>query len=246
MRRDLPKTDVTAEPDELVEVMDFLRRHRVSIGIAAVVAIIVIGSLMLYRHRRLQSIELASQTLASARTARDVQTVIDLYGSTPYAPLAMLRLAKMQFNDGDYAGAMQRYDDFLVRFPDHPMRSGAELGRVFCTEAMGRIEEAQRGFASFAARYTNHFLRTHAVFGHARCLEQMGRYGEAKAVYEDFVTAYPDSPAAARAEERLNAVKRAIEKISTEAASYQRNLSGASADSPEVPLSPLPGLSPLQ
>jgi len=243
MREDLPKPEAAAGPDELAELAEFMRRNRVAIIVSCAVVLLATAVAFLYRQRKLHSLERASQMLASARTARDVQAVIDLYGNTPYAPLAVLRLAKMEFNAGDYAGAMKRYDDFIGRFPAHPMASAAELGRVFCAEAMGRLEDARRGYAEFAAVHTNHFLHAHAVFGNARCLEQMGRYGEARTVYEDFIAANPNSPATARAEERLRAVKRSIEKISAQTQGQQNSLQGSSPDLPEPP-SPLPNFAP--
>ena len=191
------------QPEEIQDIRNYFRENGVKLLVmAGVVAVLVIGVWM-YKERKKQSIVVASQILSAAKTPKDLETIVSSHASTPYAPLAMLKLAKNYFNAGDYDRAMAQYAEFKQKYPQHPMADGAELDRVYCVEAKGQTEEALKGFASFAESHTNHFLAPQSMFGQARCLEQLGRHPEARTIYEDFIAAHPDSGWVSKAEELL-------------------------------------------
>ena len=191
------------QPDELQNLKDYLRENSLRLVVTAGIAIVVVIAVAVYRARKAESIVDAAQILNGAKTTKDIETVVEKHASTPYAPLAMLKLAKMHFNAGDYDKALTQYVEFRQKYPQHPMVDGAELDRIYCLEAMGRTEEALKGFADFSAQHPDHFLTAQAMFGQARCLEQTGRDQEAKTVYEDFIAAHPDSGWVSKAEELL-------------------------------------------
>jgi len=185
-------------------------------GLAVVMA--VFGGITFYRSNTGKNINQASINLATARTAQDLQGIVDRYGATPSAPLALLRLAKTYYTSGNYDLALQKYSEFATAFPEHDMVAVAGMGRTHCIEARSQFVEALEEFAAFARDNPNHFLTPQAIFGQARCLGELGREDEAKAVYEDFVVANPQSGWLPRAEEALTDVKRKIERKAKAAA----------------------------
>lgn len=154
----------------------------------------------------------AATKLFSAKSPTDIESVISKNPSAPITPIAILKLAKLTFNEGKYDMALSKYTEFKTRFPQHEMIGVAEMGRLHCLEARSQTEEALTGFTAFATTQTNHFLYAEAVLGRARCLEQLGRAKEAIAVYDDFIVAHPKSAWTTKIEDLASALKRKMEE----------------------------------
>ena len=194
-------------PGELAELKTAVQTHGLRAAIWIAVVLLTVVGLRTYRGRRAAAKVDASAMLMSARTVQDLEALVEQYGSTPSAPLALLKLAKVYFDLSNYDLAFNRYTDFLETFPEHEMRGIAELGKLHCLEARGQIQEALEGFEHFLADQPGHFLEAQATFGRGRCLEQAGRKEEARVVYENFIAAHPDSGWTARAEEMLETME---------------------------------------
>ena len=182
------------------------RSWLVSGGIAAILVLAVI----LYRSHNANSEEKASRMLGEARNAQALQSILAQYPSTSAAKLALLQMAKAQYDNGDFVAAQASYQDFLAKNPAHPMAAMAELGKIHCTEGLGNTEAAMTAFGQFAAKNPGHFLMPVAVFGKARCQQDLKRYAEARATYEDFIAANPKSP-------WLSDVNEALKQLDSEA-----------------------------
>ncbi len=159
---------------------------------AGIVAILIL-SVILYRSHSASNEEKASRMLGEARNGQALQSILSQYPSTSAAKLALLQLAKAQYDMGDFVAAQASYQDFLFKNPTHPMAPMAELGKIECTEGLGNTEAALTAFGQFVAKYPQHFLQPMAVFGKARCLQDLKRYPEARATYEDFLASNPKS-----------------------------------------------------
>jgi len=149
-----------------------------------------------------------TEKLFSARNAQDLELLVTENPSSEAAPLAMMKLAKVYFNAGNYDQAMGKYVEFKAKYPGHEWTAAAEIGTMHCLEARNQTEEALNGYTTFMSTQTNYFLFAQAVFGRARCLEQLGRHKEAIAVYEDFIAAHPKSAWALKAEDLMESLKK--------------------------------------
>ncbi len=187
-----PTTDERA--DELDGLKQFLRENGQAILIGIVVLIVTIGAITWYKTSRQTKESRAAQALLQARSSDDLQRIVDLYGSTATAPIALLSIARMQFENGQTDLAQFSFDQFLFRYPDHPMTATAILGKAQCLEAGGDPAKALAAFDEFIRAYPDSYLLAFAIMGRARTLEQMGRFDEALATYEDHVSMNPDSP----------------------------------------------------
>lgn len=203
------------QQDEFRDLKDILRKHVNQIAVGLCIALAVTVSVVLYRSRARAKVQQASHMLSSAHTIQDLEAITMQYPSSAVAPLAMMQLAKVYYNAGKYDMALDKYIEFGLKFPDHQMAAAAELGRIHCLEARGRLGEAYEGFTAFLADHPDDFLTFQAVFGRARCLEQLGRYTEAKELYEGFIEAHPESSWTSRAEELLGSVNRKLEETSS-------------------------------
>ncbi|MBP7830006.1 MAG: tetratricopeptide repeat protein [Kiritimatiellae bacterium] len=163
-----------------------------------------------YRAYRQNNVLKAAQLLARAGSVEQLQQVVSQYPSTPSAPLAMLTLAARQFDGGQIELAQYSYAQFEQKFPKHPMKTAAELGRAQCLEAMGSLEQAEQAYDAFVAAHPDDYLAPLAKLGKARALAQGNRLEDARAAYEDFIAAHPESGWLPMAENALEQVNRQI------------------------------------
>jgi predicted negative regulator of RcsB-dependent stress response len=175
------------EEHEVKEVVGFLKRYGKLIGtgiLAATVTVIASKGCASYKASRLVK---AEQALMSARTPQQLEEVVNQYGSTPSAPVALLNLAKTYFNIGETAQARVQYERFIKKYKKHDLRPVAELGLAYCTEADGDFNGAAAQFADFSGKHSGSYLHPMAVLSISRCMEQAGRIDEARIVLEDFL-----------------------------------------------------------
>lgn len=209
------KTDGDETPVNEVEVVRlFLQRHGTAIALALLVVVALAAGLTSYRRWSRGRRERSVRELGMARSVQDLEALIERYPGSTAASVALLRLAKEQYNLGRYDLALRKYDEFLKKYPEHVFAPAAELGRVHGLEARGQLREALDGYRAFAARHPGHHLEPQAVLGEARCLEDLGRLEDARIVYEDFLAGNPDSIWSARAEESLEEVRRRLSRSS--------------------------------
>ncbi|MEI7880928.1 MAG: tetratricopeptide repeat protein [bacterium] len=195
---------------ELGETLSSANEEWRSWLITAGIAAILVLSVILYRAHNVNNEEKASRMLGEARNAQALQSILTQYPGTSAAKLALLQTAKAKYDNGDFIAAQSSYQDFLSKYPSHPMAAIAELGIIHCTEGLDRPEAALKAFGEFAAKNPQHFLMPMAVFGKARCLQDLKRHAEARTTYEDFIANNPKSP-------WLNDVKESLKQLDTEA-----------------------------
>ncbi|OVE73772.1 hypothetical protein BVX94_02920 [bacterium B17] len=177
--------------DELAAVKDFAHKYGTWLITGVCIALVFIAGTALYKHNAEKRLERASKALLQARTSQDIEAILENYGSTPTAPLALLRLAKTYYDAENYDVSINRYARFKTEYAEHEFLPVAELGEVHCLEAKNMLQQALLGFENFAVKYPENFLTVHAIMGKARCLREMGKIQEARAVYEDIMVNDP-------------------------------------------------------
>ena len=207
--KEIPNADVKkSDPQELKNLKSFMQTYGVPVAIVVCIFVAACLALAYYYSKQEEASQESSKKLFDAKSPQDLSAIIEQHSSTPAAPFALLRLAKASFDSGNYDMAMNKYNDFKMKYPKHELTEWAELGIIHCTEARGQFEEAAAAFAGFIAKNPKHYLMPEAIFGQARCLEQLGRYKEARALYEDFLTAHPESGWIPRVKELLDAASK--------------------------------------
>jgi outer membrane protein assembly factor BamD (BamD/ComL family) len=197
---DKEQTQNTDHTDDLQQIFDFLKQHGMTLAAGLILVIAISVGLVLYKTSKARETAQVAKSLFSARSQQDLENIISQYPSSPYAPVALLRVAKNLYDTGNYDAAMVKYTEFREKYPNHELAAAAELNKIYCIEARGQIEEALSGYESFAKQNSSYFMTPQAVFGQARCKVLLGKPVDAKAIYEDFIAAHPKSPWVSRAE----------------------------------------------
>lgn len=200
------------EEHEVQEVLGFLKRYGKLVGTGVLAAAVTVIASRGCAHYKASRLVKAEQALMAAKTPQQLEEVVNQYGSTPSAPVALLNLAKTFFNIGETAQARVQYERFLKKYKKHDLRPVAELGLAYCTEADGDFNGAAAQFAEFSKKHSGSYLHPMAVLSIARCMEQAGRIDEARIVLEDFLAENAGTAWAGSAESALKQLNEAAQQ----------------------------------
>ena len=158
----------TVEPGgggELQAAIDFLQRNGRILLFVTLLGLAFVLGVTGYKWHVKKTIAQASIDLSGARGIQDLETVVERYAATPSAPMALLRLAKMYYDAGNYDMAASKYEEFEQKFPEHLMADAATLGKTMCREgkafdsnSAAQLEHVLREFSDFATKHQKHFL----------------------------------------------------------------------------------------
>lgn len=195
------------EQSEVKEVLNVIQKY--AKPTATIILLICTFFLIntAFKNKRLKAEEAADSALLKARVAADFQAIIDQHGKTPAAPVAMLGLARVNFNDGLVEVAESTYDAFLKKYGTHAMAEQAEFGLITCKEAQGHLEDAIRLYDEFKTKHPNSYLAVSALMQKAFCQKTAGKTAEAKQTYEDIIAFYPDTQWATLAASNLKSLR---------------------------------------
>jgi tetratricopeptide (TPR) repeat protein len=166
----------------------------VRVGTTLAIIVLVVGiavGIAAAKAARRRAVEEASKSLVGAVELGPVQDVVEGSTGMDIHAVALLKLAKTQYREGNFSDASASYDEFLLMYPDHPMVDTAVMGKIFCLESR-HPGEALMEFGRFARERTNSYLVTEARFGVARCYVELGDLQRAKEIYEE-LTVDPDA-----------------------------------------------------
>lgn len=195
------------EKSEVKEVLKFFEKYlKPAAGAIIVICVVIIG-FQLRKNIQASKNAKADAALMEANRAEDYQAILDKYGKTPSAPIALLGLAQEKFNAGQASEADALYGQFLKKYKKHDMVLQARFNQITCKEAMRQYGDAIILYGDFKDNHPESHLAPVALLGKARCLEAVDRYAEAKQVYEDIFTFYSETGWAQVAEANLEIVE---------------------------------------
>ena len=192
------------EQQEVKEVLVFFQKYAKPAATALVIVFAVILASKFIQSQNAKKEAAGDAALMNAQTIEQLQDVLDNYGSTDAAPMALMALAREQFNAGKVDEAEALYERFTQKNGDHEMAINAEFNLIACKEAKGQLGDAHLLYGKFADEHTKSFLAPAALMGQARCLESLGQLDDAKVVYENIMVNYPGSTWFQTAEANLN------------------------------------------
>lgn len=175
------------EQHEVKQVLNFLTRYGKLIAAGAIAAIVVVLVSRGMAANKATKIAKAEQMLISAQTPQQLEDLVNDYHSTPTAPVALLKMAKTLFNQGETAQARAQYERFLDDYKNSDQRPLAMFGLAHCTEAEGRYDDAVNELKTFLEESPEHYLKSPAVLALARCQEEAGHIDAARITLEDFL-----------------------------------------------------------
>lgn len=193
----------------------FWEQHRQKIMVAGLAVLAVVAAAFLWHRRKIELAESASASLATAYDSAALERVIQTYPGQPVVPIALLRLADVQFRSGQYAEAAAAYQKFLAQFSSHSLANLAKLGMAGCEEAQGNFESAKARYEQLVISDTSGHTTLTAKMGAARCAEALGQTQQARQLYEELLAIGKGSPWQAAAYLRWQLLARDITPVAT-------------------------------
>jgi tetratricopeptide (TPR) repeat protein len=145
-----------------------------------------------------------TENLGAGDQADRLEAVALAYPDEPEAPMALIQAGALLFNEGNYERALEMYDRFLDRYPNHILKDNPAWGALHCKEALGDLDAALRGYAAYTR---GDLLYPQARLSVARVYEKQEKWEQAREVYETIMNDLPDTPWAGQAEIFLHHVR---------------------------------------
>lgn len=219
------RKELLEEPDPVTVTLHriaafFVAYHKPIIGGVAVLLLVVasVSGYFYYQHQReTAASELFARgmsnyqaVVAEGGTDEQFETVkqgfrhiLDDYGNTSVADLALVQYAATHYKSGDFEGAVTHYEKALDRLGrDHTFREMAVNGLAYSYEALGDYESAIIYF-EMVADDPGSATRDQALFKLGELYAATGDPEKSQGAYEEIVTTHTDSMYFEIAKDRL-------------------------------------------
>lgn len=141
----------------------------------------------------------------AAETAGDVTNAVRHYrrvaatvAASPMAATGSHDAAALLFRQGEWQAAAAAYEDFLARWPEHPLAAGARISLAESLVNGGDLYRAAPALAAVAELDgEDDALRRSAAWKAAELYGQTDRPAQAASVLEDYLLRFPEPPDAA-------------------------------------------------
>lgn len=172
----------------------FWVKYGSKIILAVLIVVALFAAAFLWQRQANDRAEAAASRLAGAQDFASLQSIVQDYPGQEPAAQALIRLADMRFQAGQYTEAATAYQQFLSQFSNHPLEESALLGQAAVTEAQGRLPEAMKQYELLARSHSQGYTTFAARIGQARCLEASGQLKEARQLYEEVMASSQGTP----------------------------------------------------
>ena len=220
--------------DALVNAKEYFEKNTENIIIASVVVLIIIIAVPLYINNKKQKEVKAEQLLSQANhfVNRPVSTdenaamygfftskeekfdkattaymeVLQGYKGTKSIPPAYLGLANAYYNNGQYKEAIEYYNSFIEKFPEHDLLPEAISGRAYTLFQQEKYGEAAQEWEKVLADFPGVFTYYDIMLKIADCYVKIKDNAKAKELYEKIVKEKKGSHWATSAEAKLKKI----------------------------------------
>jgi TolA-binding protein len=188
-----PTQTTTPTPETGFDPLAFWILHRQKIVLfvgvfVAALAIYFISEVLAARKR-----DASAQMLAEAKDADGWRKVIAEYAGTAAAGDAHLLLADQLRKDGKLDESAATLRQFIERYPEHPLLSGAWTSLGATLEAQGKADEALSIYQKVSTTFATSFSVPVALLSQARIFKQKEKADEAKRLYDQVINQYPET-----------------------------------------------------
>ncbi len=150
----------------------------------------------------------------AAERGQELDALIEANREMNYKPLLLFFGAHAARERGENADALRRLDEMARSYPQAQLAPEALLMRAQVLESERRLDDAIAGYADVAARYPASTAVPRALLGQAMATEARdGARPHVAALYRLIIQRYPNTPLAAKAQERFAAVHRGADRI---------------------------------
>ncbi|HEY3932473.1 MAG TPA: tetratricopeptide repeat protein [Verrucomicrobiae bacterium] len=201
-----------------------IKRIGISIGIAAVVAVLVSFYFWQQNQKEIAAGQALTQLIvatppnvSASELADSYLQIANTHGDTRAAQRALLRGATELFAAGRYAEAQTEFQKFLDAHPDSQFSGQAALGVAASLEAQGKMDLAADAYQKVVNGFTDPLAADNAKFALGRIYEAQGKTSDARNFYEEVARANPNNSLGSEAALRAMELKTKLSSTSSSA-----------------------------
>ncbi|NJK91313.1 MAG: tetratricopeptide repeat protein [Blastochloris sp.] len=160
-----------------------------------------------FRSKLIANEEKARVLLIEAKTPEDWRNLVEAHPLKSSSALALISLAQEANSRRDFAQAVSCYEDFLERFPHHPMSPSVNLALAVAHENMGQQQEAIAAYVKMRDSQPPHaHVGTATILLAKNYLRDDNKVLAARQTLADFISGNSESPVLNEARELLNSL----------------------------------------
>lgn len=193
--------------DTEFDPLEFWIRYRRGITVAFCLILTALVGYALFEYTTRKINESAADAFAKAQSVQEYQKVAEQYPHSASGGDAALAAAQKLRQEGKFDESIKAAEDYISKFPKHPLISAAYVTIGGDYEAVSKQEQALSAYQKVTAAYPNSFVAPVAWLGQGRVLNALGKLDEAKRAYDTVVSQYKETPFAQEAQQALLTVK---------------------------------------
>jgi TolA-binding protein len=222
MARKVPKEDKFTRAITRLSGFYYREPKKFWAGVAGVVAIIVILSLILGgRSKENPQASLDFTEALGYYAAGEIQTAEEKfiklarrYPSDPLGVKAYYYLGNLYYQTQRFEEARDAFERFYNRYrKDSFLAPAGLMGIGNCLENLGNFEGAVKRYEEISKRYKDSPLTPYALMNAGRCYRNLGDMDKAAKIYETLIEKYPEEPVVEEAKFQLAYVRAMKEKF---------------------------------
>jgi TolA-binding protein len=184
------KPIVEAEEFDLLAFWIQHKRKVLIFTLLLVIGLLVFG---IFQYMQYHAREAAARDFANATTVEDLRRVAVTHSGSAVAGNALLLVAERLRSENKLDESTAVLKEFVEKFPDHPLISGAWMSLAVNLEAQEKNDDALVNYQKVVASYPTSFSAPGALMAQARIYKAKGKIDEAKRAYESVIGQYPDN-----------------------------------------------------
>lgn len=210
----ITRKELLKKPDEFMTLsskaikfyMDHIRQFRIAGIVLAGLIIIALAAGAWFRHINNRALSIYNTAYYNITQIPDPENdkealeeskeqfneIIDKYGRSRFADLAVAEIAYIDFLQGNYDEALSGYSRFLEKAPDASYKSMASLAMAVCYEKIGEYENAA-GILTGMISGQDDFFREQAMLNLARVHRLNSNEEKSDEILREFVETFPAS-----------------------------------------------------
>jgi tetratricopeptide (TPR) repeat protein len=131
------------------------------------------------------------------------QYIIENYKDTPVAADALFYQANAYYELGDYNNALQKYQDYVKKYPKKYFSDLAQINIGKCYEQLNNFQAAVEAYQKVISKYPKRHTVPEALYNLGKIYELNNNLNEAFNFYNKLISEHPYSPWAREARLRV-------------------------------------------
>ena len=201
-------TEMKPVVEEEFDLLAFWIQHKSKVLLFTLLLIAGLLVFAIFQYTQYRARESAARDFANAKTVEDLRRVAASHSGSAVAGNALLLIGEKLRTENKLDESTAALKEFVEKFPEHPLISGAWMSLAVNLEAQEKADEALVNYQKIVASYPASFSAPGALMAQARIYKAKGKIEEARRAYESVIGQYGDNILAQLARQESQRLKK--------------------------------------